>query len=118
MEIHDDELIKFEAEGPAPLPEMNEQGYVENDGARIWYASYGSGSPVILAGTRTVVGVNNTGNDSGERCTMNNPCEIDQNGNVEAHEGFSYGQQTYWIYSCLNERLELDLHKAGCLLYH
>src|SRR5512135_1227697 len=48
MEIHDDELVKFEAEGAASLPVTNEQGYVENDGARIWYASYGSGLPVIL----------------------------------------------------------------------
>jgi pimeloyl-ACP methyl ester carboxylesterase len=48
MEIHDDDLTKFEAEGALPLPETKEQGYVENDGARIWYAAYGSGSPAIL----------------------------------------------------------------------
>jgi pimeloyl-ACP methyl ester carboxylesterase len=48
MEFHDDDLIKFEAEGAAPLPDTSEQGYVENNGARIWYAAYGSGSPVIL----------------------------------------------------------------------
>jgi len=48
MEIHDDDLIRFEAEGAAPLPVADDQGYVENDGARIWYATYGSGSPVIL----------------------------------------------------------------------
>ena len=48
MEIHDDDLIKFEAEGAAPLPETDLQGYVENGGARIWYAAYGAGTPVIL----------------------------------------------------------------------
>ncbi len=48
MAIHDDDLSRFAAEGAAPLPETNEQGYVENDGARIWYAVYGSGAPVIL----------------------------------------------------------------------
>ncbi len=48
MEIRDDDLIRFEAEGAKPLPDTDEQGYVENDGARIWYATYGSGSPVIL----------------------------------------------------------------------
>jgi len=48
MESHDDDLIKFEAESALPLPETKEQGYIENDGARIWYAAYGSGSPVIL----------------------------------------------------------------------
>lgn len=48
MDIHDDEIIRFEAEGAAPLPVTNEQGYVEHDEARIWYAAYGSGAPVIL----------------------------------------------------------------------
>jgi pimeloyl-ACP methyl ester carboxylesterase len=48
MEFYDDDIIKFEAEGAAPLPVTNGQGYVENDGARIWYATFGSGSPVIL----------------------------------------------------------------------
>jgi pimeloyl-ACP methyl ester carboxylesterase len=46
--MHDDELNQFEAEGAAPLPVTNDQGYVENEGARIWYSSYGSGAPVIL----------------------------------------------------------------------
>jgi pimeloyl-ACP methyl ester carboxylesterase len=48
MEIKDDDLVRFEAEGALPLPETKEKGYVENDGARIWYATYGTGSPVIL----------------------------------------------------------------------
>jgi len=48
MESHDDELVQFEVEGALPLPPTEEQYYVENDGARIWFASYGSGSPVIL----------------------------------------------------------------------
>lgn len=47
MKTSDDELIKFEAQG-AWLPHTDEQGYVEQDGARIWYAVYGSGAPVIL----------------------------------------------------------------------
>ena len=48
MEAYDDDLSRFEAEGAAPLPVAHDQGYVEHDGARIWYATYGSGSPVIL----------------------------------------------------------------------
>lgn len=47
-EIHDDDLSRFAAEGAAPLPVTPDQGYVENEGARIWYAAYGSGPPVIL----------------------------------------------------------------------
>jgi pimeloyl-ACP methyl ester carboxylesterase len=48
MEFQDDELKKFEADGAAPLPVADDEGYVENDGARIWYSTYGAGSPVIL----------------------------------------------------------------------
>lgn len=48
LEAYDDDLIRFEAEGAAPLTDTNDQSYVENDGARIWYATYGSGAPVIL----------------------------------------------------------------------
>ncbi|MCI0552152.1 MAG: alpha/beta hydrolase [Anaerolineae bacterium] len=48
METYDDDLSKFEADGAAPLPVTRDQGYVEHDGARIWYATYGSGPPVIL----------------------------------------------------------------------
>jgi len=47
MEQHDDDLSRFAAEG-AQLPPAAEQGYVENDGARIWYGAYGAGAPVIL----------------------------------------------------------------------
>lgn len=44
---HDDDLLRFEAEG-GTLPTTTEQGHVENNGARIWYAAYGAGQPVIL----------------------------------------------------------------------
>lgn len=47
-DFHDDELRAFEAGGAAPLPPPDGQGYVDNDGARIWWASYGSGTPVVL----------------------------------------------------------------------
>jgi pimeloyl-ACP methyl ester carboxylesterase len=48
MDMHDDDLSRFEAHGAAPLPADGDQGYVEHDGARIWYAAYGAGQPVIL----------------------------------------------------------------------
>jgi pimeloyl-ACP methyl ester carboxylesterase len=44
----DDDLLRFEAEGPPPLPATAEQGHVETGGARIWHAAYGAGPPVIL----------------------------------------------------------------------
>lgn len=46
--VTDDDLTRFEAHGAAHLPNTDDHGYVEHDGARIWYAAYGSGPPVIL----------------------------------------------------------------------
>lgn len=77
-----------------------------------------SGSPVIQAGTRTIIGVNNTINENGDRCTMNNPCEVDAQGNVTFHEGYGYAQQTYWLYSCLDANQEINLSAPGCMLFH
>lgn len=75
-----------------------------------------SGSPIVHSDTREVIGINNTGNEDGERCTLNNPCEVDADGNVTVTEGASYGQQTYQIYTCLNAQNQIDLTKEGCLL--
>jgi pimeloyl-ACP methyl ester carboxylesterase len=44
----DDDLSKFEESGAEPLPLTDTHGYVQHDGARIWYSSYGAGHPVIL----------------------------------------------------------------------
>lgn len=77
-----------------------------------------SGSPITLAGTKTVVAINNTGNENGGRCTDNNPCEVDEKGNISYQKGYSYGQETFWIYSCLNSANEIDLQKPGCQLHH
>lgn len=46
--MQDNDLIEFEAHGAAPLPLAGRDGFVEHDGAHIWYASYSAGPPVIL----------------------------------------------------------------------
>jgi pimeloyl-ACP methyl ester carboxylesterase len=48
LPTEDDDLIRFEAQGAAPLPSTATQGSVISNGAQIWYASYGSGPPVVL----------------------------------------------------------------------
>jgi pimeloyl-ACP methyl ester carboxylesterase len=48
VEPYDDDLSKFAAEGAPALPAATAEGYVQHDGARIWYATYGLGAPVIL----------------------------------------------------------------------
>jgi V8-like Glu-specific endopeptidase len=75
-----------------------------------------SGSPIIQKDTRTVVGINNTGNESGDECTMNNPCEVDANGNITVLKKASYGQQTYNFYSCLTVDFKIDTSLATCEL--
>ncbi|MBC7540301.1 MAG: trypsin-like peptidase domain-containing protein [Bacteriovorax sp.] len=76
-----------------------------------------SGSPIIQTGTRTVVGINNTGNEDGEKCTMNNPCEVDEQGNIVVKAHASYGQQTYRIATCLTPDFRIDLNLPNCELY-
>jgi len=75
-----------------------------------------SGSPVIMSGTRYIVAINNTGNDDGKECTMDNPCEVDPKGNVFYQKGFSYAQQTSWVYTCLSQSGAFDLRVSGCIL--
>jgi pimeloyl-ACP methyl ester carboxylesterase len=48
MEAYDDELKRFEASGATPLPVTDAPGYIENNGARIWYSAHGVGVPVVL----------------------------------------------------------------------
>lgn len=101
---------------------LMEAGYENNDSIRFTRAcnTIGgtSGSPILAAGTRTQIGINNTGNEHGGRCTEGNPCEVDEQGNVTYSKGINYGQQTYWFYSCLNSRYEIDLNIPGCELPH
>ncbi|SEQ68831.1 Trypsin-like peptidase domain-containing protein [Lentzea xinjiangensis] len=73
-----------------------------------------SGSPIIDNASGKVVGVNNTGNDSGGRCTMNNPCEVDAAGKVTVRKGISYGQQTSGLVPCFGPGTTLDLSLPDC----
>ncbi|MFE5244332.1 MULTISPECIES: S1 family peptidase [unclassified Streptomyces] len=75
-----------------------------------------SGSPVIDNATGKVVAVNNTGNEDGQRCTDNNPCEVDENGTVTVREGINYAQQTYGIVPCIGTGNQIDLNRSGCAL--
>lgn len=75
-----------------------------------------SGSPVIDTTTGKVVAVNNTGNESGQSCTMNNPCEVDETGAVTVRQGINYAQETYQIIPCVGPGNVIDLNRAGCVL--
>ncbi|MGW2719402.1 S1 family peptidase [Streptomyces sp. NPDC001492] len=75
-----------------------------------------SGSPVVDNATGQVVAVNNTGNEDGERCTENNPCEVDTSGNVTVREGTNYAEETYQIPACFTTGNKLNLSASGCTL--
>ncbi|WP_033258060.1 S1 family peptidase [Kitasatospora setae] len=75
-----------------------------------------SGSPVVDATTGKVVAVNNTINEDSQTCTVNNPCEVDQNGTVTIRPGLGYAQETYTIPNCFAPGNVLDLTRAGCVL--
>jgi Trypsin-like peptidase domain len=75
-----------------------------------------SGSPIVNVASGEVVGINNTGNDNGQVCTLNNPCEVAADGSTTATQGLKYGQETYWFTTCLTASRTIDLNRAGCLL--
>lgn len=75
-----------------------------------------SGSPIIAKGERKVIAINNTSNESGQYCTVNNPCEVDEAGQVTIREGVRYGQQTFNVSTCLTPAFQFDLSLPGCTL--
>ncbi|WP_405719073.1 serine protease [Streptomyces sp. NBC_01537] len=75
-----------------------------------------SGSPVIDASTGQVVAINNTGNEDGETCTEDNPCEVSEDGTVTVREGINYAEETYGIAACFTTGNQVDLTLSGCTL--
>jgi V8-like Glu-specific endopeptidase len=75
-----------------------------------------SGSPVIDASTGEVVAINNTGNEDGETCTVDNPCEVSEDGTVTVREGINYAEETYGIAACFTTGNQVDLTLSGCTL--
>jgi V8-like Glu-specific endopeptidase len=75
-----------------------------------------SGSPIVDTTTGKLVGINNTGNEDGERCTVDNPCEVAADGTVTVREGINYGEETYLFYGCLKAGSVVDLTNPACKL--
>jgi trypsin-like peptidase len=76
-----------------------------------------SGTPVVDLNSNQVVGINNTLNENGQNCTLDNPCEVDPDGTTHVIQGQAYGQETYWFNTCLNSARTIDLTVPGCLLF-
>ena len=48
MDFRDNDLMHFDVEGALPLPVARAEGFVDHDGARIWFSTFGEGDPVVL----------------------------------------------------------------------
>jgi hypothetical protein len=113
---------RFHCTAEAVVPHLREGGYQEDHSIR--YATgedcapfFGtSGSALLAPDGTTVVGIHNTHNDDGEKCTDNNPCEVGSDGTVTSVKGRGYGQQVYGIASCMTAGSKLDLSREGCTL--
>src|SRR5581483_7199720 len=77
-----------------------------------------SGSPLVSVATRKIVGVLNTGNDDGERCTFNNPCEVDPAGRIVVEQGSAYAQRVDAIPACVDGSGRFDASLPSCGLFH
>ncbi|GAA2832293.1 trypsin-like serine protease [Crossiella cryophila] len=111
---------RFSCVVEAEVPHLREDGY-QQDGALRYAAGCGashgsSGSPLVAADGVSVVGVHNTGNDDGEQCTRNNPCEVAADGTVTVKKGHRYGQRVSMIPACVGAGSVLDLGRPGCTL--
>ncbi len=88
---------RFSCTIEAVVPHLREEGYTQDNAYRYDLGCQpshgGSGSPIVLGDGVTVVGVHSTGNDNGEQCTANNPCEVAADGTVTVRQGVRYGQQ-------------------------
>jgi hypothetical protein len=102
------------------VPEVLEERYVWKNSMVIDSCnikSGWSGSPLISKNSGKIVGVLNTANENGERCTLNNPCERDSSGTITVKKGRAYGAHSSIILSCLSSG-RVNLEKSGCKLFH
>jgi hypothetical protein len=74
-----------------------------------------SGSPIVSRASGEVVGIANTGYVGGRRC-IDSACEEDRRGRVVMRRDMNYGQQTWWLTTCVGADRRLDLSVPGCRL--
>lgn len=62
-----------------------------------------------------MVGIANTGYIGGRRC-VDSACEENRRGVVTTKRNINYGQQTWWLNTCIGADRTLDLDVPGCRL--
>lgn len=74
-----------------------------------------SGSPIVSRLTGEVVGIANTGYVGGRRC-LDSACEENRRGRIVTRRNVNYGQQTWWLTTCVGADRRFDLDTPGCRL--
>jgi hypothetical protein len=69
----------------------------------------------VLNGRGQVIGVNNTGYVGGRAC-RDTVCEIRRDGTRRVYPHRDYGQQTWWLVTCLDADRRIDPAVEGCRL--
>jgi V8-like Glu-specific endopeptidase len=98
---------------------VKEGGYEWNQALRHRCSLVGgmSGSPMLAEGK--VVGIVNTGGGTGGRrsqlCTLDNPCEISQNGKPQPTVSYNYGQLVDRLAGCFPQGV-FNLQQPNCQL--
>lgn len=105
------------------VPTLREGDWTWHDSIRYRFPDAGcqtiggtSGSPIVDNASLQITGINNTLNEQGQACTIDNPCEVNSDGSLTYTQGQNYGQETYWFTTCLTSTNTIDLNKTGCLL--
>jgi hypothetical protein len=75
-----------------------------------------SGTPMVDPTSKKIVGILSTSNMTGGLCSLDNPCEVDTNGNRMAFAGRSYGQRTTPLLDCMTPTGHFDLSLERCKL--
>lgn len=113
---------RLQCTAEAVVPHLKESGYQADNSLRYTtnkacLALQGmSGSALVAPDESTIVGIHSTHNIKGEECTENNPCEVDENGDITAVKGRAYGEQVAMIPACLTSGSRIDLSQRGCVL--
>lgn len=73
-----------------------------------------SGAPVIASGSREIIAINNTYNSGRNDCSINNPCELKDEGFVSFRKR-GYAQQTYLLYDCFDFNNKFNIDNKECI---
>jgi hypothetical protein len=73
-----------------------------------------SGSPLVIANTRKIVGLHNSRYHGGTACSLFNPCEEGDDGQISVFRSGSYGQSLDELQLCRDKEGRLNPNVSSC----